>query len=641
MSKINLKKISGQGFLAFYDPFEFVLSNYEGQSVQIDGFNKDDNMSESNGSGKSSLLEAIGWGWYGELCRKNRYNDEIIYNRNGIKAKFAIIESEFDQLGSNYRTERIIHWKKSPELRLWIEGEEILEEAKYQVKQQHLENVLGMNFTAFQCCTMFGRDFMNFPDLKPNERGKVLTDIRGLNKYVIAVRICNDKINELQTTIMTNQSNLRTIEGRILQLREMNYKNEIQEFETQRQQELQQLKKEEQTLQNSLKEINKTKIAKISELQQEVLKQETQQQQNTKLLTRLPKLKAECVDLEKQITQLQTNSSYLSQELKILNQELIQMQKLGMGKCSLCHQLITAEHLAKEMDLYDKKSDDYNQQIKNLHSQILSLRETLTTEKNDLKHLESIQETNWECARLISNTKITITNLEKSPEEERIKSQLSNTQNRQKMAQNATNPYVEQEEKRKTTIFTLVNQTKDQKQIIAGLEMDSKYYQFWVEGFKKIRLMLFGTMIDRFQDYAQSLLSQYTSELQIQFSTERETRSGTIKDEFDISITDSSETTLSYEMYSGGERQKIRLSIARALAEMIKDDCGKEFNFEGFDEPNDSLDDVGKEINFDIFTKLAEEGKAVLVTDHDSIFKDKFDRSITVVKEHDKSHIQL
>jgi DNA repair exonuclease SbcCD ATPase subunit len=50
---------------------------------------------------------------------------------------------------------------------------------------------------------------------------------------------------------------------------------------------------------------------------------------------------------------------------------------------------------------------------------------------------------------------------------------------------------------------------------------------------------------------------------------------------------------------------------------------------------------VGKDANFETFEELAESGKAVLVTDHDELFKDKFDYSITVIKEKGESTIHV
>jgi exonuclease SbcC len=146
-------------------------------------------------------------------------------------------------------------------------------------------------------------------------------------------------------------------------------------------------------------------------------------------------------------------------------------------------------------------------------------------------------------------------------------------------------------------------------------------------------------MIDELQTRAQEYLSAYSTVLQVSFDTQRETKSGTVKDEFHIIVTDGNGVEIPYEIYSSGQRVKVRLAVTRALASMIGDQCGKDFNFAAFDEPNDSLDDVGKEANFTTFEELARSGKVVLCTDHDSTFKDRFDATITVVLENDRSFI--
>lgn len=640
MSQINLKQITGTGFLTFYNAFDFYISNYGGKTLQIDGQNLDDEMSKSNGSGKSSLLEAIGWGLYGELCRKNRYKDEVIYNRNGVKAKQAVLLVDFEDRGGLYRIERKIEWKKGPELCLWNNDEEILRGSTYAVKQEHLEKILGMNFIAFQCCEMFGRDFMSFPDLKSAERAKVLTDIRGLEKYVLASKECGGQVKDRLTVISGRTEELRVMEGRVSQLRETNYKDKIKEFEETRKKDIEDLQTLETTTKNLLKEVEKEQKEKIQKLEEQIKEYEKDKKKNEELLTKLPTFEKEKEDVEKTLSQLSTNNEILRQKLKEIIQESTNFQKLKIGNCPICKQKITGEHLKKEINILIQKAQEINSQMEELNPKILEVLKQIGIIKTNIEHLKAVDIKNREVINTIYNTKNTILTLQRSPEAQRHINTLEGLKDRLKALRNTQNPYEKQEEERKITLFGLVEQIKRKKQGIESLNEEIQYYQFWVEGFKKIRISLFSIMIDRFQDYAQNLLSQYSSELQIQFSTERETRSGTTKDEFDISITDSSGTVLSYEMYSGGEKQKIRLSIAMALAQMIKDDCGKEFNFVAFDEPNDALDDMGKEVNFEVFTKLAEEGKAILVTDHDSLFKDKFDHSITVVKENDKSYIK-
>lgn len=639
--KIRLRYVKGEGFLTFYDLFELRIADYEGQSVQIDGWNKDDPLSKSNGSGKSSLLEAISWNWYGELGRRNRYKDEVIYNRNGIKAPLAWVESEFELEGNVYRVRRVISWKKSQDVYIWINEEEILKEATYAVRQQRLETILGMNFTAFLCSEMFGRDFMNFPDLKPSERGKILTDIWSLDKYVDASRICSEETKKLQSSINSLEKQLHLIEGRIAQLRELNYKQQIDNFEADRDKRLKSLDEEVEDCKLNLGELEKNRKLEISKVEADLRRYEQSLDTIEKQLSNLSIAKNKYLDLEKRKAQLQTIQSTIDQQIHNTHKELDQLKRLSSGgTCPVCKQPISDAHLDQEIARWEDKILDNERKLRAVNSEIQTVEGSLVAIRDNLKHLEHLQVSKDDYLSSIHQAQLKILSLEQSPEEEKIRSRIENIKREQETIRKMPNPYKEQESTRKATLFSLASEAKSLRQQIESLETESKYYAFWAEGFKKIRFSLFGTAIDRFQDYAQATLSQYTSELQIYFSTERETRSGTVKDEFDISVTDASGTTLSYELYSGGEKQKLRLSIALALAQMIRDSCGKEFNFIAFDEPNDALDDCGKSVNFEVFSKLAQDGRAVLVTDHDALFKDQFDRTIVVVKENGKSRIE-
>lgn len=647
MTTIKLERITGQGFLSFYDPFEFPISNYEGKTLQIDSHNENDQMSKSNGGGKSSLLETISWGLYGELCRKNRYKDDVIFNRNGVKAKEATVILILEIQGEFYRIEREIGWKRSPELSIKLKSSppygELLDGATSQVKQEFLEQLLGVNFTAFQCCVMNGRDFMSFPDLKPADRARVLTEVRGLEKYVTAAKNASDKVKTLRETVGTETQKLNTLEGRITQLRETDYKTQIQEFEARRKEEIENLKAEAEETQDQIKELEKKQKEEIKSLKERLSQDEKTKKAYQDKLKELPTLEEKRKEVNEQLFTLTTENEVFHRELQKKRQEIEEFKRLKTGKCSRCHQPITGEHLKLEIVAMQNGIKDFEKEAEklNLKSKIQETLKQLKEVEDKIQNLRKYEGKIREVQEFIHKAKNTLLRAENPPEALTLQTTLTDLKNRATALKDTKNPHEKQEKERKELLFDLVRQGKGLKQVIEDQNLQIQFNQFWVEGFKKIRMDLFSTMIDRFQDYTQTLLSQYSSELQIAYSTQRETRSNTIKDEFNISITDNSGEEHGYEMYSGGEKQKVRLAISQALANMIKDDCGRDFNFMAFDEPNDALDDVGKDINFGLFTQLAEAGKAVLVTDHDSIFKDKFDDSILVIKEGDKSRIQL
>lgn len=216
MSTVKLCSVTGKQFLSFYEPFEFNLTQWEGKAVQIDGDNRDDEGAESNGAGKSALIELIGWTWYGELCRKLRYKNNVVHKLG--KECSAIGTAVIDSVG--YRVERKQNKKGSQELYVFSDTSgELWPGSTTAVKQQKLEELLGMNFLAFQCMVMFGHEFMSFPDLVPSERARVLTELRGLERYVQASKQCADGVKVLQGTMQNQKIQLISVEATIDQLR--------------------------------------------------------------------------------------------------------------------------------------------------------------------------------------------------------------------------------------------------------------------------------------------------------------------------------------------------------------------------------------------------------------------------------------
>ena len=634
---IRLKSISGKGFMAFRKTFEFIVSNYEGKTVQIDGQNKDDEKSRSNGSGKSTLLESFCWGWFGELCRKNRYKDEIISK----KEKQAFIRTIFQANDINYRAERTIERKKTPSLKIWKEDVELFKNATYQTKQIELEKILQINFISFQCAIMFGRDFNNFPDLKPAERAKILTDVRGLDKYVSSSTKSGELAKSLQSLVFELDKSIGTKEGRLSGIRSTSYKINIDNFETERATSISSWK---ESLVEEEKELNSIQLridAKVNKLQREI----SQNEEYRDSLINATSCRKEDADrvtsIQSDLNSLIFRRDNLKTDINEINNEIQTLTKQGEGPCPFCAQTITGSYLQSRINQLGLEAMETKSELDIIPDKERSLRDQLKVSKSlveeidkKIRELDTIKDS-------IRDLKVELAHAQADGDQAVAASvyEITNLKNSMLRKSEEINPYIEMEEKRKNQIKELGAEIRGMNENKNGLLDKKKYFDFWIDGFKKIRMMLFDSMISQLESLAQHYLSQYSSELNIIMTTERETRSGTIKDEFHIAIVDGNGDEVSYEMYSGGERQKIRLSISRALSQFIKDGCGVDFSVIAFDEPNDSLDDMGKETNFDTFEELAESGKAVLVTDHDSVFQDKFDHRILVVKENGESII--
>jgi DNA repair exonuclease SbcCD ATPase subunit len=635
--------------MVFRKPFEFNPQLYEGKTVQIDGVNNDDEKSKSNGSGKSTLLETLNWGLFGELCRKSRYKDEMIHK----KEKKARIQIEFEThelqstvdnatLATDYKVIRIIERKKTPSLQIWKDSIETLVGATYQTKQDELEKVLGMNFLSFQCYVMFGRDFMNFPDLKPSDRAKILTDIRGLEKYLDASRRAKESSNAEAFTAVELGSSLSNREGKLAGVRATTYKDQLDNFELVREERIADWTYDAETKQASLEEKKKEQKEKIDGIEEKLAFLEDRKEMLISDTSTRKVFADRSSDAQTEIARILFEKSSYSGNIVKINNEIQKLTKSGKGPCPFCSQTITGEYLQSKINQLGLEIMEINSIINDLASKEKIAGENVRLCNKDLDAIDKLIEELETVKNEISDLKVDWAKLQQNSFMATLESEIKTLGIRINNKIEEVNPYIEMEEKRKNQIKILGVEIRNINTQITEVQNRKNYFDIWVDGFKKIRMMIFDTMISQLEHLAQGYLSQYSSELNIVMTTERETRSGTIKDEFHIAIIDTNGDEISYEMYSGGERQKIRLSISRALAQFIKEGCGVDFNVVAFDEPNDSLDDVGKEINFNTFEELSEkEGKAVLVTDHDSTFKEKFDYNIVVIKENGESVIHV
>ncbi len=238
--RINIEKIEGKGFLPFKEEFQFSFSELKEKIVQIDGENLKDELSGSNGSGKSSLLETINWSLYGELCRKNKYDDEAI-NKHSMSGNVNVY---FNKGNDNFIVKRILARKKSQELKIFKNDQEQWLGATTKTKQEELEKILGMNFIAFQCSEMFGSDFMNFPELEPAKRAKILSDIRGLDKYLEASKRANQSVNLLEQNVKILRDTLLKEEGKLQATRATSFKDDIIEWDEEGKEQIDQFKSE-------------------------------------------------------------------------------------------------------------------------------------------------------------------------------------------------------------------------------------------------------------------------------------------------------------------------------------------------------------------------------------------------------------
>lgn len=638
MSRIRLLDLVMEGFLSFRDEIELDLEPLEGKTVQIDGRNLDDTLAISNGAGKSNLLEAAAWLLFGKILKNNRYADEVIHKKSsgtwvsGNLEIDGVIYGIFREKPRNKST--ILYVEDGDQKELWAD-------ATTADKQVELEKLLGWDFDAFRTAVMFGQDFRAFPDLKPSERSKLLSNLRGLEKFDISARKASARAGALEKDKNAVEGELAVLDGRLGELSELAKTAEASQsdFEQNRKAAIVRYQEEKKQVKASKSEQQVRKAKEIAEAKEMT---EAAEREWEAAAEKYEEWNAE--ELEDMYQRAEGERTRISGQITFHKNVIVRLQKDRSkiealeGSCPTCGQDISSDHVESSLAEVESKLSKEQKLLSEAETELGKARER-TQQIRDEKDQCQLAHNNYQAAlRKREAARHLLQSAERPADYSQYDERIRRIDEKIAETKNSPNPWAEEKKKLRAKIKEIKTQQKDKKLRIAELEEEIRRYQFWKTGFKKIQLSAFDQIIDAFESAAQSALREYTSDINIRFETERETKGGNVRDEFHIVIEDGT-GPISYELYSGGERQKVKLAVSLALADIVEERCGRAFNLIGFDEPNDGLDEAGRDANFAAFQNKANQGRIVLVTDHNAFFTDKFDHSIIVEKKGGASRI--
>ncbi|MDR0193591.1 MAG: SMC family ATPase [Myroides sp.] len=163
------------------------------------------------GSGKSSILEAISFGLYGETERMNK-GDKRAYNMMNLKSNRSVIDFEFFNFkDEKYRIYREFK-RNSKRFDDVKRGEAILYKWENEVwipqNELNIEGVIGLSYDNFKRTIIIPQGkFREFIELKGAERTKMMQEIFGLERFDLA--------NKTKNLYNVTKESLNLIEGQL------------------------------------------------------------------------------------------------------------------------------------------------------------------------------------------------------------------------------------------------------------------------------------------------------------------------------------------------------------------------------------------------------------------------------------------
>lgn len=202
---IRIKKIEIRNFLSFGNvPQEIYLDNPGINLIIGENLDVGDGQNNRNGSGKTSILNAISYALFNQPLLDIKKDNCI----NKINEKNMQVSLTFEKNGKNYcitrgRKPNIFEFKTDNISKI---------EEDFELLQDEVEKIIGFNFFIFKYLIAFNTFSGSFLSLKQNEQRDFIENIFGLSELTIKAEILKERIKETKIELVKEESKISALE---------------------------------------------------------------------------------------------------------------------------------------------------------------------------------------------------------------------------------------------------------------------------------------------------------------------------------------------------------------------------------------------------------------------------------------------
>lgn len=628
--------VKAVNFLSFRE-LEFIIP--DAGLIFVGGEVVNGAMSSSNGAGKSALFEALAWGLFGKTIRSVKSKDDVMNLDAGMD---CVVEVVFEgEEGHVYRVTRYRGLKGRAGLKFEFQDATThdLTGQNVDVTQAAIEQVLGLSWPVFSTVVVFGEKAQRFIEATDSEKKAIFDEILQFHQYLAAldkVKIDLQKLDTEKTkaniAIDVNTDGLRKAQVEI----EVAQKAEDD------------LKFEREKAREHGLEVE----AQIGKLEADIIETATAIEAAKKVQDEMAKsaIDLQTVMHELDVTRVKTEgdfrtrSSLLGTAKRRLDDDIVKLnQKMSNAghlqtdaRCPTCGQKVTAESVSHIIHEYQSEVQTLEEQKVQIAKDTAALSadfesaiKPIDDQRKEYSQVRVEVDTELQKARrailtleptLISyNSQVQNLRFQQTQDDERFKQRETILANNRMLKQK--------------WVIDLETEIKKQNYVIAQLEVQRPYLEFWKDGFgnQGIKSFLLDEIVpalnNRMDYYASTLMG---GELAVRFDTESVLKSGETRDKISIHI-ERHGNVVDYALLSAGEKRRVDVAILLALQSLVFERHAKNTNLMVLDEVFDSLDRVGIEKAVNLLVEEAK-NKAIYVISHLSEFRDYFDSEIIVRK---------
>lgn len=649
MKNLNFKYAGAWNFLPFGpDGVEIKFNDY-GNIILIEGFNKDsknledeeDNKSNSNGTGKSSIQEIIVFSIYGKtIKRPEKINvDDVVHNKIGKDCRTII---EFD----DYRIcrTRIENGKKNKNsLRLWKSEKGIWNEeteitlGTMSATQKKIDEIIGLSYESFVNICVFTDDQRScFLECDKSTKREIVENLLCLGKYrewfENAKSIKRNTKNEIELIskeykILLDSKEENTKRINLAKNKEQEWRKSIDLKKIEINKKIEENKIKIKDSKEKLEEKNEYEEAqkKIKTINEEIEKNQRDEEDFKKKLSLIDEKennqKEELQNFISEFNDFKLEFNTKKEEKEKILKEINSLEKEEEGKiCTKCKGTIDKKNIKE----YISK---LNLELKNIEEEMSILKEKsksfedkkndIVEKQNKLKELKSKMNATFKKIETKSSDLrksflkySEVKKPKKENNEEIIKEKIKQFLEELKSVEKETSPFKEIIEEENSSIEKLEKKIEEKEKKIKLLEEKIPYYEFWISGFGEQGLrkwIIEGIIPDlnsRINYWLQFLIDNLIT---LSFDNELQEKIERNPPDGDPYI---------YHAMSTGQRRRLNLAVGHSFAYITELSNDSIPNLIFLDEVTTNIDPAGVLGVYKMIKEISE-NKKVFITTHD------------------------
>jgi exonuclease SbcC len=623
-----LKELEIDGLMSFGENAK--ISFNQGEVSIIYGRNLDAGEDKSNGSGKSAILEGIGFGITGSPLRKVKIGELVNDDR---KDAFVKVVLGNDGLGEEMIIERIAYRKKSSVCQVFINGEQITELTSTDDANKYIAGKIGivkedlLNFFILMASQF--TPFLDASDTKKKEvinrfSNGVLVD-NAIEALEADMELCKEEFTETQQSCRSLELTLTTLQSTLKETLE---------------------KKDEDTPVDEeikqIKQLIKSKEKNVVEIEEE-----------------LGFLSEDLKDVEEEIDEMPDTSELDSKrdEAKVKMDEC--KSELSSLKAEINQNKHRISHLKVQMDGsvscpkcdYEFDPSDENFSMSDARNEIERLSQLNGTLTENGVAGRKVYDTLSETVDSLNSRIKKVTDKRKSLQREKNGIENDISENTIKLKANkskieslnikidalSSKEEVDAVTPLKNKIKSVEAKYEPLSEKLADLEAEMNDFTVQLDVFKRFKSHLANLSLKSMEALANDFLEDFGSDIFLELNAEKKLANGKTKEKIDAALVRNGVDIGSFNKRSGGEKAAINLAFAKTLSHLINLNAGENrgFNLLVVDEILDATDQEGLQK----IVRAFEKSDATVVMISHIPLPDSVGRHITVCKENDLSRI--